>query len=118
MRSGHMRRRLASLSGLAAQCSAAGAATLQARSANLDWLAEVQAAPPEQRGFALPARSRTYECAAADTAASAATWNDGRVHYDAAAAAHHFAGNTRRVKRKVVGSQVLVTRDVHKCMRQ
>jgi hypothetical protein len=94
------------------------AATVVGRAARLEWRAQVRAMPEEDRGFAMPAASRTYECAPADGASSAASWNDGRVHYLAAAAAHYAANLARNFKRKVASSFFLITRDVHKRMRQ
>lgn len=95
------------------------AATLEGRMANLAWLAQVRAMPEDQRGFALGGRSRIYECAAGDTAASAAAWNDGSAlsgsGYAADAYLHAVA---QRFKGKFASSRTLVTRDVHKRMRQ
>ena len=72
--------------------------------------------PEEQRGFAVAALSKVYECAPADTASSAAAWNDTRVHYSDEAAGQYAAKLAKNFERKMKGSFFLVTRDVHKRM--
>ena len=94
------------------------AATVQGRAAKLDWLGLVQAMPDEERGYEQPAVSRTYACRPVVTAGSVPRWNDGRVYYSAAAAAHYFAMLAKRFARKVASSCFLITRDVHKRMRR
>ena len=76
----------------------------------------MQDMPEEQRGFAVAALSKVYECAPADTASSAAAWNDTRVHYSDEAAGQYAAKLAKNFERKMKGSFFLVTRDVHKRM--
>lgn len=86
-------------------------------SGTMDWQGLTQAMPAEERGFVLAGVSRTYEGAEAESAEGAAGWNNACILFDAVAAQEYIIKLSKKLSSKVKSSCVLVTRDVHKCMR-
>lgn len=93
------------------------AAVLASSSGTMDWMCLTQALPEDERGFALAGVSKVYEAAEAGSAKDVREWNGAQALFSPVAASAHFSKLAKKVGSKVRNNNVLVSRDVHKKMR-